>query len=94
MDQAWCEKDLWEGGLSDLQKRQCVAEECYVIATERFIVPAGLDYPLKLAYLKALKKVCTTLCSGWFRDYAIDNYPFIVDLFDENKMKEVVKGLN
>ena len=78
--------------LSDLQKQQCVAEECYVIATERFLIPTNYDYFWKLAYLKALQKVCTTLCSGWFRDYAIDYYPEIINLYDKSKI-ETVKGI-
>ena len=88
LGQAWCEKDLWMD-LTVAQRQQCVAEECYVIATERFLVPKGFDFPYKLAYLNALKKVCTTLTSGWFRDYAIDNYPSIVELYDVDKINQV-----
>ena len=83
--QAWCAKDLWQQ-LSQLQKLQCVAEESYVIATERFMVPNGWNYPTKKAFYFALKKVCTTLTSGWFRDFAIDNFPQVFELFDASKM--------
>lgn len=89
---AWCEKDLWEG-LTKLQKLQCVAEECYVIATERFIVPNDYKYGYRVAYHKALGKVCTTLTSGWFRDFAIDNYPRISALCDKKRFDHVVKVL-
>lgn len=82
---AWCAKDLWEQ-LSQLQKLQCVAEESYVIATERFMVPNDWNYPTKKAFYYALKKVCTTLTSGWFRDFAIDNFPQVFELFDASKM--------
>lgn len=82
---AWCAKDLWEQ-LSHLQRLQCVAEESYVIATERFMVPNDWNYPTKKAYYYALKKVCTTLTSGWFRDFAIDNFPQVFELFDASKM--------
>lgn len=82
---AWCAKDLWQQ-LSQLQKLQCVAEESYVIATERFMVPNDWNYPTKKAFYFALKKVCTTLTSGWFRDFAIDNFPQVFELFDRNKM--------
>ena len=70
-------------------KLKCIAEETYVIAIERFLVPKDWKYPAKLAYMKALKKVCTTLCSGWFREFAICNYPQIVDLFDKQKILSV-----
>jgi hypothetical protein len=85
---AWCKVDKWND-LSYDDKLKCIAEETYVIAIERFLVPKDWKYPAKLAYMKALKKVCTTLCSGWFRDCAIDNYPKILDLFDKNKIISV-----
>ena len=83
--QAWCAKDLWQQ-LSHLQKLQCVAEESYVIATERFMVPNDWNHPTKKAFYFALKKVCTTLTSGWFRDFAIDNFPQVFELFDASKV--------
>lgn len=89
-ESAWCEKDLWQD-LSDLQKLQCVAEETQVIASERFLIPKDWDFSSKRAYYMALKKVCTTLCSGWFRDYAIDHFPEILDMYDPSRF-ETVKG--
>ena len=88
---AWCAKDLWLN-LSTTQKLQCVAEEVQVIATERFLL-GDKPKPVKLAYFLALNKVCTTLCSGWFRDYAIDHYPTIVDMFDNQRIEVVVTKL-
>ena len=81
---AWCCQDLWYN-LSYEQQLKCVAEEVYVIATERFMVPKEWEYPSKLAYMKAIQKVCTTLCSGWFRDFALDNYPSIIALYDKDR---------
>ena len=80
----FCDRAKWEL-LSHEQKLQCIAEETYVIAIERFLVPNDWKYPAKLAYIKSLNKVCTTLCSGWFRDYAIDHYPELFELFDATK---------
>lgn len=85
---AWCEKDLWEA-LSPEDKTKCVAEETYVIAMERFLIRNDWNFSYRGAYLSALKKVCTTLTSGWFRDYAIDNYPEILALFDTNKIEDM-----
>lgn len=85
---AWCENNKWVT-LTDANKALCVAEEVQVIAIERFLIPKNWEYPCKLAYMKALEKVCTTLCSGWFRDFAIDNYPEILNLFDENRILRV-----
>jgi hypothetical protein len=85
---AWCNQDLWYN-LTYEQKLRCVAEEVYVIATERFLVLNDWNCPRKLAYMKSLQKVCTTLCSGWFRDFAIDNYPKIIELYDRSKFDSV-----
>lgn len=85
---AWCDKDLWYTFTHE-QKLKCIAEEAYVIAIERFLVSSDWNTPAKLAYFKALDKICTTLCSGWFRDYAIDNYPEILGLFDIAKINNV-----
>jgi hypothetical protein len=89
---AWCSKELWYN-LYRQQKIQCVAEEAYVIATERFLVPKDWNYPAKRAYYAAVKKICTTLCSGWFRDYALDNWPTILAMYDPNKFKQVQERL-
>lgn len=80
----FCDKEKWEL-LQHQEKLQCIAEETSVIAIERFLVPNDWKYPAKLAWMKSLQKVCTTLCSGWFRDYAIDYYPEVVDMFDNSK---------
>lgn len=89
---AWCNKDQWDS-FSYEDKNKCVAEETMVIAIERFLVPNDWNFPPKLAYFKALKKVCTTLTSGWFRDHAIDNYPEIINLFDNNRILSVKSQL-
>ena len=89
---AWCEEDKWNT-LSYDEKCKCVAEEVYVIATERLLIPFKNKYPYKIAFFKALQKVCTTLCSGWFRDFAIDNYPEIVAQYDHFKFQEVLTKL-
>lgn len=85
---AWCDKDLWYTFTHE-QKLKCIAEEACVIAIERFLVPSDWTTPAKLANLKAVNKICTTLCSGWFRDYAIDNYPEVLGLFDISKINNV-----
>ena len=80
---AKCEKDLWYK-LSHEDKVNCVREEGYVIALERFIIPkleSGEKHmPQNMAFDLALEKICTTLCSGFFRDFAIDNWQEIRSL--------------
>jgi hypothetical protein len=89
---AWCEVDMWNT-FSHEDKIRCIAEETYVIAIERFMVPKNWIYSEKAAYCKALEKVCTTLTSGWFRDYGIDHYPDVFRLFDREKFKTVRQKL-
>ena len=89
---AWCEKDLWDK-FSHTDKIHCVAEEVYVIATERFLVPKDWEGSVRVAFMESLRKVCTTLTSGWFRDFAIDNYPDIVLLFNNQKFMDIKEKL-
>lgn len=71
----WCEKDKWELFTHE-QKINCVREECFVIAIERYLMWRK-NYPAKFAFMEALYRVCTTLTSNWFRDFAIENWPEI-----------------
>ncbi len=88
---AWCEKEMF-AKLPHEYKIKCVQEEAYVIALERYIILKKGNYkdPF-LAYKDALQRICTTLCSGFFRDFAIDNYFEILNSYSVNfiyKFKE------
>ncbi len=84
---AWCEKSIWDGFEFD-KKIKCVLEEAYVIALERKIIPMlnGISEPItsKSAFEWSLMRICTTLCSGWFREFATDNWSKIVDQYDKD----------
>lgn len=89
---AWCEKDMFFE-LPYEYRVQAVQEEAYVIALERYIIPQHGDYCKDSfeCYKSALKRICTTLTSGWFRDFAIENYQEAVSRYDSefvNKFKE------
>lgn len=58
-----------------------VYEESCVLALERSIIPFGTDY--RRAFLMALEKVCTSITSGKFREYAWENYYKVVAMFKE-----------
>lgn len=49
-----------------------VVEEAAVLAFERGVLPHNMDSSRALRI--ALDKVCTTITSGWFREYAWENY--------------------
>jgi hypothetical protein len=66
--------------LSHLERIRLVREETYAIALERVVIPSiELDRPWDAdrAFLHALRRICTNLTTGWFRDFAIENYPEI-----------------
>jgi hypothetical protein len=65
--------ELWD----DEQKQRLVREEAMVIALERVVIPktlAGAPVDAQDAYSYALRRLCTNLSSGWFREYAIENW--------------------
>jgi hypothetical protein len=50
-----------------------------VIALERYLIPM-ISKNHKTSYHLALVRICTTLTKGWFRQFAIDNYPRLSNL--------------
>ena len=77
---ALCLKSKWNE-LCTEDKIRAVKEEAYVIALERKIIPAyerGQEITSELreaAFSWAVERICTTLTSGWFREFAIENWP-------------------
>lgn len=62
-----------------------VLEESYVLSLERSIIPFGTkDDPEKCraAFEMALEKVCTSITSGWFREFAWENFELVRQLYD------------
>lgn len=74
---ALCNEDMWNQLVYE-DKCKCVLEEAYVIALERKIIPmifdGGKGYTSQEAFNWALMRICTTLCSGWFREFAKVNF--------------------
>lgn len=58
-----------------------VYEESCVLAVERSLVPYPGAMTEEGAFLKSLEKVCTSITSGWFREFAWEHYWEAVDLF-------------
>lgn len=67
---------------SNQVRLNCVREEAMTIALERYLLPSRSSNAQD-AYEQALLRVCTTLTKGWFREYAINAYPFVQTL-DKN----------
>lgn len=82
------DENLWRK-LTVQEKIWCVLEEVYVIALERKILPdlfenRILSYSHKAAFNWALMRVCTTLCDGFFREFAVRAYEQIQVQYNPN----------
>lgn len=60
-----------------------VVEEAQVLALERSLIPYPNGKTADEAFLYALMKVCTSITSGWFREFAWENYHHVVFLYRE-----------
>lgn len=70
--------------LNENIKLYAVLEEAYVLALERSQIPfkeRNID-PRK-SFEIALMKVCTSITSGWFREYAWENYDNVFGLYND-----------
>lgn len=68
-----------------------VLEESYVLAIERAIVPHNT--PPKKAFNIALSKVASSITSGWFREYAWENYDAVQALYSDDYVKRFQKAV-
>ena len=76
--EVFCDMKKFES-LPQRVKLNAVYEESCVLALERSIIPYNTDY--KKAFLKSLEKVCTSITSGKFREFAWENYYSVVDMY-------------
>ena len=75
------DKAKWE--LLPLEvKLNAVLEESYVLALERSQVPYKGQVDPTTSFDMALMKVCTSITSGWFRDFAWENYYTVKSLYN------------
>ncbi len=79
--------------LDHTRKCHAVMEEAAVIALERGVFPfnkqSTIDsYEMSKLLCTALRKICTSLTSGWFREFAYENYPDLVFLLIDDKFTE------
>jgi hypothetical protein len=88
-DQAevFCSKELFEASPMHVRLHG-VLEEAMVLALERSQIPfPGMKTPLE-SFLMALEKVCTSITSGWFREFAWENFNEVLDLYDPNYVNQ------
>jgi len=65
-----------------------VQEEIWVTALERYLIPSDFTAGDKLSYSKSLKKLITTMSSGWFKMFIIENYHL---LYSSNDKQYITK---
>jgi len=87
-----CDRDKWRA-LPHWQKILAVQEEAMVIALERILIPDRIENSIEQippglsdhrAFLWALMRICTTLTSGWFRAFAVENYNEVLKTHNTN----------
>lgn len=61
-----------------------VLEEAYVLALERSQIPFRGQVDSLRSFEIALMKVCTSITSGWFRQYAWEHYDQVMGLYNPN----------
>jgi hypothetical protein len=69
-----------------------VLEESYVLALERAVIPHNAN-PVN-AFKMALSKVCTSITSGKFRDFAWEHYYQVLKLYDADFVDKFNAALN
>ena len=76
-----------------LTKLNGVLEETYVLALERSQIPyRGLINP-KESFNIALSKVCTSITSGWFREFAYENYFDVLSMYNPRYLEKFDQAL-
>ena len=70
-----------------------VLEESYVLALERSQIPAPGIWTPKKSFDVALQKVCSSITSGWFREFAYEHYFDVQQLYSDNYVNKFKAGV-
>ncbi len=93
--EVWSDKEKWNA-CNEYVKQAGVLEECYVLALERCLIPHPGKVTPAVAFRMALEKVCTSITSGYFREYAWENFNSIVarsnDFYHDRFLRAVKDG--
>lgn len=80
--EVFCDKDLFFR-LDEQTQLYAILEESYVLALERSQIPFKDKVDPKKSFDISLMKICTSITSGWFREFAWENYHKIQSLYDK-----------
>lgn len=95
VDKVACSKEkFW--ALPTEDRIRCVLEEAYVIALERCVIPmlfeSGKPVSAGDAFDWAIMRICTTLTSGWFREFATLSYDDIMRRRDPQYVEKFLRA--
>jgi hypothetical protein len=76
-----CSRDRFEA-LPEHVRLAGVLEEAYVLALERSQIPFRGKVEPRRSFDIALQKVCTSITSGWFREFAWERFDVVEGMFD------------
>lgn len=79
--EVYCSKEMFFN-CSETIRLNAVYEESCVLALERSIITHPGVLTPESAFRKALEKVSTSITSGWFREYAWENYEAVLQLYE------------
>lgn len=79
--------------LPHIVRLQGVLEESYVLALERAIIPSEGRANPRTSFNIALEKVCTSITSGWFREFAWENYFAVQRMYNPDFVGKFNKAL-
>jgi len=91
-EQVMCDKALFDV-LPHKTKLLGVLEESYVLALERHQIPNNYTPKRKRSFEIAISKVCTSITSGWFREFAWEHYDEVVELYSDNYVDKFKSSL-
>lgn len=90
--QVMCDRQMFEDSPLSIQLLAGL-EEAYVLALERSVIPFG-DKDRKKSFDLALEKVCTSITSGYFREFCYNNYHSIQALYNDNYVDRFYEAVN
>jgi hypothetical protein len=85
-------KEMWDNQVEEI-RLYSVLEEAYVLALERSLIPYPNGKTPKEAFDMALMKVCTSITSGWWREYAWESYDSVQALYSDSYVDKFQQGL-
>lgn len=86
-----CDKNKFFN-LSESIRLNGVLEESLTLAAERSQIPFKGKIDPYVSFTMALEKVCTSITSGWFREFAWENYYKVLALYPPDYMDKFWKA--